>query len=408
MLIRRIVPIEGNPRVKIRLRPRFDYGAKAPTVTYGSNHIRFVGDQFTLRLTTDAPIDYLLEETAFKVTEPIHLILGPDETLPERPGRGRGVLPQEHDQLLALLDAPAGGAGGMAGGGDPRRHHAQDVQLRADRRDRRGDDHQHSGSAEQRAATGTIAIAGCATRFSWCGRSTASPRVRTLENYFRWIMNIVDDVDAGHIQPVFGIALERKLTERTIDHLPGYRGMGPVRVGNQAHEHFQHDTYGNLILAAAPAFFDTRLIMSPGAADFSQARNHRRARLPALSTSPTPASGSCASRARIHTSSTPDVLGRLRPAGEDRATASATPDARAILARRAPRTIRDAILARAWSTKRKASSKASTATMLDASVLLMSEVGFIAPDDPRFVATRRADPGGIGNRPSPDALRRCR
>ena len=35
---------QGNPRVKIRLRPRFDYGAKAPTVTYGSNHIRYVGE----------------------------------------------------------------------------------------------------------------------------------------------------------------------------------------------------------------------------------------------------------------------------------------------------------------------------------------------------------------------------
>ena len=76
MLIRRIVPIEGNPRIKIRLRPRFDYGAKPPTITYGSNHIRYVGDKFTLRLTTDAAIDYLLEEIAFKVTEPIHLVLG--------------------------------------------------------------------------------------------------------------------------------------------------------------------------------------------------------------------------------------------------------------------------------------------------------------------------------------------
>ena len=160
MLIRQIVPIEGNPRVKIRLRPRFDYGAKAPTVTYGSNHIRYVGDKLTLRLTTDAPIDYLLEETAFKVTEPIHLILGPDETLTGELGGSRRDLPQEHHQLLAHLDAPAGGAGRMAGGGDPRRHHAQDVRLRADRRDRRRDDDQHPGSAEQRAQLGLPLLLG--------------------------------------------------------------------------------------------------------------------------------------------------------------------------------------------------------------------------------------------------------
>src|SRR5262249_10386663 len=85
MLIRRVVPIDGNPRVKIRVRPRFDYGSRAASVTYGSNHVRYIGDKQTLRLTTDAPIDYVLEETAFKVTEPIHLLLGPEETLPEGP-----------------------------------------------------------------------------------------------------------------------------------------------------------------------------------------------------------------------------------------------------------------------------------------------------------------------------------
>src|SRR5258708_27086 len=85
MLVRRIVPIDGNPRVRIRVRPRFDYGSRAASVTYGSNHVRYIGDKLTLRLTTDAPIDYVLEETAFKVTEPIHLVLGPDETLSEGP-----------------------------------------------------------------------------------------------------------------------------------------------------------------------------------------------------------------------------------------------------------------------------------------------------------------------------------
>ena len=41
MLIRRVVPIAGNPRVRIRLRPRFGYGSRAPAITWGSNHIRY-------------------------------------------------------------------------------------------------------------------------------------------------------------------------------------------------------------------------------------------------------------------------------------------------------------------------------------------------------------------------------
>ena len=381
MLIRQIVPIEGNPRVKIRLRPRFDYGAKAPTITYGSNHIRYVGDKLTLRLTTDAPIDYLLEETAFKVTEPIHLILGPDETLPEgaaevaesflkhttnywRTWTHRLAVPVEWQE--AVIRA------------------AITLKMCS---------YEPTGAIVAAMTTSIPEAPNSARnwdyRYCWVRDAFFVVRalnslaaVRTLENYFRWIMNIVDDVNAGHIQPVFGIALERKLTERTIDHLPGYRGMGPVRVGNQAHEHFQHDTYGNLILAAAPAFFDTRLFMTPGARGFRQARSHRRARLPALRQARRRHLGAALAGAHPHLVE-PDVLGGLRPAGEDRGPPRRH-RAGAVLGARAT-TIREAILARAWSDQRKAFVESFDGNMLDASVLLMSEVGFIAPDDPRFV-----------------------
>src|SRR3712207_8043532 len=50
------------------------------------------------------------------------------------------------------------------------------------------------------------------------------------------------------------------LIETEIKTLPGYRGMGPVRVGNQAYEHKQHDVYGQVILSSTQAFFDRRLL----------------------------------------------------------------------------------------------------------------------------------------------------
>ena len=49
------------------------------------------------------------------------------------------------------------------------------------------------------------------------------------------------------------------MTEWTAPHLKGYRGDGPVRVGNAASEQIQQDTYGSIILAAMPMFFDRRL-----------------------------------------------------------------------------------------------------------------------------------------------------
>ena len=41
--------------------------------------------------------------------------------------------------------------------------------------------------------------------------------------------------------------------------LAGFKGMGPVRVGNQAAEQLQHDAYGSMILAASQMFIDERL-----------------------------------------------------------------------------------------------------------------------------------------------------
>jgi GH15 family glucan-1,4-alpha-glucosidase len=183
---------------------------------------------------------------------------------------------------------------------------------------------------------------------------------------------------------VFGIALERKLTERTIPHLPGYRGMPPVRVGNQAHEHFQHDTYGNLILGAAPAFFDTRLFMTPGAADFSKLEiiGERAAQ---LYDQPDAGIWELRSRARVHTSSS-----LMCWAACDRLAKIArhfqTAERAQYWAERAS-TIRQAILRRSWSDQRKAFVESFDGSSLDASVLLMGEVGFIEPNDPRFVAT---------------------
>src|SRR5687767_10827764 len=41
-IVRQVRNLRGTPRIVIRVRPRFDYGAVAPTITRGSNHIRYV------------------------------------------------------------------------------------------------------------------------------------------------------------------------------------------------------------------------------------------------------------------------------------------------------------------------------------------------------------------------------
>ena len=101
-------------------------------------------------------------------------------------GRGRAVrgragkhLPRilrPHPRLLDGLGAPPRLLDRLAGRDHPRRHHAQALQFRGDRRASWPRSPPRSRKGRARGATGITAIAGCATPSSWCARSTASAR----------------------------------------------------------------------------------------------------------------------------------------------------------------------------------------------------------------------------------------
>jgi GH15 family glucan-1,4-alpha-glucosidase len=81
MLVRTVRPLAGNPRVRIRLRPLADWGARTPEHTWGSNHLRFLLPGMTLRLTTDAPLRLVRGGLPFVLERELRFVLGPDETL---------------------------------------------------------------------------------------------------------------------------------------------------------------------------------------------------------------------------------------------------------------------------------------------------------------------------------------
>ena len=59
-----------------------------------------------------------------------------------------------------------------------------------------------------------------------------------------------------------------ELEENVAEDLAGYRGMGPVRVGNAAYMQVQHDCYGQIVLPTVQGFFDRRLLRMADEADF--------------------------------------------------------------------------------------------------------------------------------------------
>src|SRR5262249_41286820 len=82
-LVRRVRPLAGHPRIRVVARPRFEWGTVTPTLTRGSNHLRFVSGSQTLRLNTSAPLTYVVDEKWFSLRAPVSFMLGPDETLSE-------------------------------------------------------------------------------------------------------------------------------------------------------------------------------------------------------------------------------------------------------------------------------------------------------------------------------------
>lgn len=151
--------------------------------------------------------------------------------------------------------------------------------------------------------------------------------VGTMEDYLHWVYNVVRSARDGHVQPLYGVGLERELHETVVTSLSGYRGMGPVRVGNQAYEHVEHDGTAASCSARRRAFSTTAC---SGAATPPTSRRCKRwaSRPGACTTRPTPASAHA--RARVHTSSSLmcwaacDRLARIarRSAGPGRARAA--------------------------------------------------------------------------------------
>jgi GH15 family glucan-1,4-alpha-glucosidase len=174
------------------------------------------------------------------------------------------------------------------------------------------------------------------------------------------------------------------MDERTVHTLPGYRGMDPVRVGNQAWRQVQNDVYGSTVLAAAHAFFDRRLATIGNEALFRQLESLGER---AVTVHAMPDAGPWELRGapRVHTFSS-----IMCWAACDRLTKIAE---RLSLPQRGrywhahAERIHAVICARAWNPARASFSATFDGDALDASLLLLADLGFLAAEDPRFAST---------------------
>lgn len=383
MLVRQLRRVAGSPRIRVRLRPACDTGRGRPEMTWGSNHVRYVAPGLTLRLTTDLSITAVLEETAFFLTDNATLLLGPDETVHESAGDiGRRFLEETERywrEWVRFLGIPFEWQ-------EPVIRAAITLKLNA------FDD---TGAIVAAMTTSIPEAAGSGRnwdyRYCWLRDGyfvvNALNRLgatRTMERYLGYIVNVSAEAGSGPLQPVFGIDGRASLDESVIPHLAGYRSMGPVRIGNQAYAQVQHDGYGAAVLAATHIFFDSRLARCGDATLYRQleALGER-----AILYFDKPDAGLWELRGstRIHTFSAVmcwaacDRLARI--------AARLGLEARETYWRSNAERIRAVVSERGWSGRRNSFVAAFDGESVDASLLLLAEVGFVDATDPRFAGT---------------------
>jgi len=206
---------------------------------------------------------------------------------------------------------------------------------------------------------------------------------QTMEEFISYTLSIVSNPNEA-IRPVYSVVPIDPMDERTAPQLDGYRADGPVRIGNAAAWQIQNDSYGSVILAAMPMFFDRRL-PRPGDQDLFRLLEGLGAKAGELSLEADNGIWEFRGRRRIHTHST-----AMCWAGCHRLAAIASqlglPD-RAEYWTAVSNPIHHALLAGAWNEKRQAFTAAFGSDDLDASVLLLPDLGVIEADDQRFVST---------------------
>lgn len=384
-------PISGAPRIRMRLRAAVDWGARLAERTSGSNHIRYLGNSTVLRLTTNAPVSHVMEERLFRLEGELAFFLGPDEpfvgdigvsvramaddTVADWRGWVRGLAIPLEWQSVVIRSAIT-------------------LKLCA---------FEETGAIVAALTTSVPEAPGSGRNwdYRYCWIRDAYYTVQALnrlgaldvlENYLVYLRNIVDQARGGHIQPLYGVGLEAYLPERIEPALAGYRGMGPVRVGNQAAEHLQHDVYGQIVLSNVQAFFDQRLFR-PADLDDYHALEKVGDRAFALHNEPDAGLWEFRTRARTHTYSAVmcwAACDRLAYAAEALGL-----DGRALHWRERAGIVRARIEAEAWNPKFGRYAASFGGEELDASLLQMIEMRFLDPDNPRFRATFDAIEQGL-------------
>lgn len=259
MLIRKIEPMEGSPQIRIKCEPVAEYGNVKLRAHRGSNHIDYQGGDDPVRLTTNVPLTYLLDKTSFVLNETKYLVLTYGNSLDSplvstsenflRETIAYWRLWIKHSSIASFYQKYVIRSALVL-----KIHQFEDT------------------GAIIAASTTSLPEADGSGRnwdYRYCWLRDTYYVISALnhighfeemERYFNWVADISVSENFRY-QPLYGIDGKKDLHEHVLEHLDGYMGNIPVRIGNQAYEHIQNDIYGQVMISLMPLYIDQRFVL---------------------------------------------------------------------------------------------------------------------------------------------------
>ncbi|TGN18132.1 glycoside hydrolase family 15 protein [Leptospira idonii] len=270
VLCRKVELLEGNPRIRVNLSPKYDYGKEKPTVTNGLNFLSYKFHSLELKLYTNFSHNYLLNGKSEVLNETKYFYLACDsdlshnlkETMESFYHRTKGYW-QNWVKHCSLGNF------------------AQNEVIRS-ALCLKIHQYQDTGAIIASSTTSLPESPGSGRnwdyRYCWIRDSyytlnalTTLGHFEEMERFANYLANLKPNQE-GRYQPLYTITGDSFIDEEILD-LEGYKQNVPVRVGNQAYTHIQNDVYGQILLSLLPLYSDERILDKNRFQNLSQIRN---------------------------------------------------------------------------------------------------------------------------------------
>jgi GH15 family glucan-1,4-alpha-glucosidase len=380
-LFRIIEPLEGTPLVRVTCRPVLGWSKAAPERLYGSNHVRYAGFESQLRLTTDVPLSFLDGEPfALTGRRVLALTWGDpiEEPLNAMADRFFDATVRHWRHWVKQCDIPPLYQREVI-------RSALVLKLAC---------FEDTGAI---VAAPTTSIpespsSGRTWDYRYCWLRDAFYTLDALrllghfeerESFLDYLLTVAERESELELKPLYRVDGSDQLPERELSHWKGYEGHGPVRVGNGAVTHVQHDIFGELVLALAPIFLDERFSEERSAASWKLLE---RLAARAVKVAGTPDTGlwELRSASQVHTFSSlmcwaaADRVARLAERREAPSHGVLTSAAAGLKQR---------LLTECWHPGKNSFVAAHGSDIIDAALLQMPTLGFLPASDQRLHTT---------------------